>query len=384
MTRWQLYALYGVLLTGALSLGLAAGSAPPELAVPSVGNPTAPGVEVLKTYLTERGADVEVAKQLPEVLPPEVSTWVIVAPQGHDYAEQETQRLLDFAQAGGRLVYLAPRSANAQEPLNKALGVKRSHDWLPAPGLADVGDATGASLDVAVPVGPLTGLKSLRVSQRPVLSLTADDAVPLTRPAALWLRRVGEGEVWVAAGADLAENKRLDLADNLAFWEQLASEGPLVFDESHQLARAHSSSGRNIYAFGAQLLLVGVAWAYARGKRMAAPRSRQRDHHRASTEYIDSMAQLLQRARVEPSLMAELGDTTRRTLTEALGTQPQLPVADLARVFAQRTGQSASQVSAFFDFIEAHSQSADSKTYWEASRQAAALEAFARGRRTQS
>ncbi|MBX7116454.1 MAG: DUF4350 domain-containing protein [Myxococcaceae bacterium] len=384
MKKWQLYALYAVLLVGALALGLAAGGAPPELAIPSVGNPTPPGIEVLKTYLTERGHHVEVAKQLPEVLPPNVSTWVIAAPQGHAYSEQETQRLLDFAGAGGRLLYLAPRSASAQEPLNKALGVKQSHDWLPPPGLADVGDAAGASVEIAVPVGPLAGLTSLRVSQRPLLSLTADDAVPLTRPAALWVRRVGEGEVWVAAGADLAENKRLDLADNVAFWEQLAREGLLVFDESHQLAREHSSTGRNIYAFGAQLFLVGLAWAYARGKRMAPARSRQRDHHRSSTDYIESMAQLLKRARVDSGLMTELSDTTRRALTEALGTLPQLPVADLARAFEQRTGQGAAQVSAFFDFIEAHRQSADSETYWEASRQAATLEAFARGRRPQS
>ena len=48
-------------------------------------------------------------------------------------------------------------------------------------------------------------------------------------------------------------------------------------------------------------------------------------------------------------------------------------------------GQKADQLPGYrLIEVEAHRQSADSETYWEASRRAATLEAFARGRRPQS
>ena len=51
----------------------------------------------------------------------------------------------------------------------------------------------------------------------------------------------GKGEVVALAGSDLAENRRLALGDNLAFWLALASRGRVYFDEYHHQIPADQS-----------------------------------------------------------------------------------------------------------------------------------------------
>jgi len=101
-------------------------------------------------------------------------------------------------------------------------------------------DAGGTTVDVWLAAGPLRGLSALRVSQDRGLRMNHDDAVPLAGlggAVAVWRWPLGTGEVYVLAGADLAENRRLELLDNLRFWDALAARGPLLFDEyHHQLA----------------------------------------------------------------------------------------------------------------------------------------------------
>jgi|CXWL01.1.fsa_nt_gi hypothetical protein len=378
-TAW-VYVLYALVLVAALGLGLASTSAPPEYAVPSIYNPTPPGVEVLKTYLEEGGRRIEVWRELPQLVNPELRTWVIIAPTGKEYSQAEVELINGFVAEGGRLVYLAARAPRSQTHLDKWLQVKMNSSSLPLPNIPDIADVAGTELAITVPAGPLQGLKTLRVSQQPIVSCESDDALAVTRPPALWFRAIGKGEVWVGSGADLAENKRLDLADNLTFWDRIASDGPLAFDESHLIAPEPSTSGRNVFAFGGQLLLVGLVWAYARGKRMAPARPAQRDHHRSTYEYIASMAQLLRRARVENALLRELGLSTKRCLSEALGVTSALPLDELAREFELRTAEPASAVTAFFEFVEANREGADADTYLKASCQATALEAAALGK----
>lgn len=380
------YVLYGTLVAIAVTTGLASSTGRGEEGtLPSVSNPAAAGAEVLKTYLAEKGYSVEVWRESSEAHA-HVRTRIIVAPSGRPYSQEEVEQLKQFVEAGGRLVYLAPRDLRAtrepsvQPDLDKWLRVKWGKESLPLPRIPELGDVDGADLKVILPLGPLHELTALRVSQEPLAFLDTDDAIALTEPPGLWFRRVGNGEVWLGSGPDLAQSKRLDLGDNLTWWERLAAQGPIAFDESHLLPPVLTTSASNVWAFLAQLLLVGVAWAYAKGKRMAPPRSRARDHHRSTHEYISAMAGLLKRGHVERELLSELRATTQRSLAEALGVSPQLPVKELAREFALRTGRDEAQVMRFFDSAAANAGAADASRFFEASRQAALLEAAARGK----
>jgi hypothetical protein len=82
----------------------------------------------------------------------------------------------------------------------------------------------------------------LRVSADKTLVVVDGEAV--TDRGVLWTRRIGEGRVWLSAGADLAENARLELADNARFWSQLPS--PIAFDETHHRATRERISRHRI------------------------------------------------------------------------------------------------------------------------------------------
>jgi hypothetical protein len=108
----------------------------------------------------------------------------------------------------------------------------------------------------------------------------------------LWWRALGKGEMWIGAGTELAENARLELDDNLAFWAALAARGPLAFDESHHAALPAPALSANLKACLAQLLFCALAFVLAFGARLGPPRPTPQVRHRSTLEYVASMAAL--------------------------------------------------------------------------------------------
>jgi hypothetical protein len=342
-------AIYGVLVALALALGLAANRAPPQATtVPSVDNPGPLGLRALYLYLQESGAPVSALREALDApgIPEGVRTLVVAAPAGRPVTEAEAEALRKWVSQGGTLVYLMSRTTKARQP--------HLDDWLristgPMPPPDSEGlppkerDLTGTTVRVWVPVGAARGLERLRVSLDQGVTVGRPEAVPLAGAkgaAVVWRVPEGRGEVYVLAGVDLAENRRLELLDNLRFWDALAARGPLAFDEYHQSVgpKPEPPSARALWVFVAQGLVVGLLYAVSRGTRFGPPRPRQQEKHRSALEYVRSLGWLARRSKVERELVPELARQLRRRMHERLGIPLTLPEDEAARLLEQTCG----------------------------------------------
>jgi hypothetical protein len=341
-------AIHGVLVALALALGLAVNQAPSPPQVPSVDNPGPLGLRALYLYLQESGAPVSALREALDRpgLPEDVRTVVVAAPSGRPVTEGEAEALREWVSRGGTLVYLASRDAKARQP--------HLDDWLrlsEGPMLAPDSeglpprekDLTGTTVRVWVPVGAARGLERLRVSLDRGLSVGLPEAVPLAGAkgaAVMWRVPEGRGEVYVLAGADLAENRRLELLDNLRFWDALAARGPLAFDEYHHGAapKQEPPSARALWVFVAQCLGVGLLYAVSRGTRFGPPRPLVVEKHRSALEYVRSLGWLARRAKMERELVPELARQLRRRMHERLGIPLTLPEDEAARMLERTCG----------------------------------------------
>jgi hypothetical protein len=353
MKTARLVAFYSVLVTLALALGLATNQSTPPSPRPSVDNPGPLGLKALSLYLQESGARVSELREAFDdaSLSEELRTVVVAAPTGRSVSPAEARALREWVSRGGTLVYLASREARTRPsalndwlPLSEAPVVPSSAEGLP-PGEKDL---TGTTVRVWGPVGAARDLERLRVSLDQGLTVERPEAVPIAGArgvAVVWRVPEGRGEVYVLAGTDLAENRRLELLDNLRFWDALAARGPLGFDEYHQGVEParEPPSTRALWVFVAQMLAVGLLYAVSRGTRFGAPRPLSEERHRSSLEYVRSLGWLARRAKVERELVPELGRQLRRLMHERLGISSELPEEEAARLLEQRGGLSAAE-----------------------------------------
>ncbi|QSQ26976.1 DUF4350 domain-containing protein [Pyxidicoccus parkwayensis] len=329
--------IFGVLIALALAVGLSTRADAPESVVPSVENTGAQGARALYLYLREGGRTVDAQTTSLESLSSNARTLVIAAPQGRPVSKEEVASLERFVRAGGTLVYLSPRELGKYQAALEDWLRLDSGPLMPASsrGLAStLADAGGTTVDVWLATGPLRGLANLRVSQDRGLRMLHDDAVPLAGlggAVAVWHRALGSGEIYVLAGADLVENRRLELLDNLRFWDALAARGPLVFDEYHHELAPPPPLSRGIWVFVAQVLVVGLLYAVSRGTRFGAARPLRQERHRSALEYVRSMGWLMRRAKVERELLPELDRSLRQLMQERLGIPLTLTDEDAAR-----------------------------------------------------
>lgn len=351
--------LYGVLVALALGLGLAVNQSPPPPRVPSVDNPGPLGLRALYLYLQESGAPVSALREAFDGagLPEGLRTVVVAAPSGRPVTEGEAGALRSWVSRGGSLVYLVSRDAKTRQPhlddwlrISEGPMLEPDSEGLP-PGEKDL---TGTTVRVWEPVGAVRGLQRLRVSLDRGITVGGPEAVALagTKDAAvLWRMPEGRGEVYVLAGADVAENRRLELLDNLRFWDALASHGPLAFDEYHHGAapKQEPPSARGLWVFVAQGLLVGLLYAVSRGTRFGPPRPLVVEKHRSALEYVRSLGWLARRSKVERELLPELARQLRRHMHERLGIPLTLPEDEAARMLEQTCGLPAADYLAARD-----------------------------------
>lgn len=328
MSRFGAWPLFAGLLLVALALGLAGGTEAPASVTPIVTNASPRGLKVLHTWLSERGADVRVGTGPLTDLPNDVATIVIAAPVAATFTDEDVAELQAVLEQGKTVVLMLARGTR-RRVFRPIINLKQA----PAATIAPLPlDGSGATVDVVTPIGPLRNVKSLRVSADPNLRALDADAIALTAPEALWARRIGKGTLFVSAGPDLAENARLGLADNARLWANLAADGPLYFDESHHQARALTASSTvNLWATALQFLFAAALFIIARGTRLGRPRAEAPPALRSSTEYVEAMARLTQRAKLEPELIEALRRQVRVTLQERLGIPLELTDAERAR-----------------------------------------------------
>ncbi|MCP3143360.1 DUF4350 domain-containing protein [Pyxidicoccus xibeiensis] len=384
MKNHRLTAAFGVLIALALAVGLSTREEGPESLVPTIANTGAQGARALYLYLREGGRTVESHAESLESLPTTARTVVLAAPQGRAVTQEEVLALDRFVQQGGTLVYLSSRELGKHQAALE--------DWLRLetgplmPGSSrglgsNLADAGGTTADVWLAVGPLRHLSALRVSQDRGLRMGHEDAMPLAGlggAAAVWRWPLGKGEVYVLAGADLVENRRLELLDNLRFWDALAARGPLLFDEYHHQLAPPPPLSRGIWVFVAQVLAVGLLYVVARGTRFGAPRPLSIERHRSALEYVRSMGWLMRRAKVERELLPELDRALRQQMQERLGIPIGLSDADAARLM-ERGGNDYLEAKA--DLTRTHAQAAiPPADYARVARRYAHLERMVTGR----
>ncbi|MBN1204495.1 MAG: DUF4350 domain-containing protein [Myxococcaceae bacterium] len=335
---------FGVLIAVAAALGLAARQAPPQSTLPSVDNPGPLGLRALYLYLREGGADIAAHRDSLETLPSQLRTVVIAAPQARAVSSAEVEQLQRFVRAGGTLVLLTSREKEKGQPaLEQWLELERG-SLLPASsrGLPDgAQDLAGTTVQVWLPAGAARGLSGLRVSRDLGVTVGLPEAVPLAGledTIALWRLGLGQGEVYVAAGPDLAENRRLELLDNLRFWDALAARGPLAFDEFHHSEAPPPPLSRGLWVFALQCLAVGALYVFARGTRFGAPRPQLPERHRSALEYVQALGWLARRARVERELLPEMARHLRQLMQDRLGIPLALSEEEAARMLEQRCG----------------------------------------------
>ncbi|RKH90367.1 DUF4350 domain-containing protein [Corallococcus sp. AB045] len=344
MRNTRVAVVLGLMIAVALAVGLASHEAPPDSPVPSITNPGPLGLKALFVYLQERGRDVSAQTSSLDSIPAGTRTLVIAAPQAQPVTKEEVAALERFVRDGGTLVYLSPHALGEHQP-----GME---DWLhivsgPLPGTNHQGlasewvDPAGVTVDVWLPAGALRDLSLLRVARDRSLRVDHEDAVPLAGlggAGVLWRWGLGQGEVYVAAGPDLAENRRLELLDNLRLWDVLAARGPLRFDEFHHAVITRPPLSQGLWVFIAQSLAVGLVYVVSRGTRFGAPRPVRVERHRSSREYVRSLGWLMRRAKVEAELLPELDTGLRRLMHERLGIAPSLPDAEAARLLEETCG----------------------------------------------
>jgi hypothetical protein len=329
---WFVYAAL-IAVGAALAVASRGGGDTPFL--PSVGNAGPTGTRALYLYLKEAGRPVLEGQAPFTELPPDVRTVVIPAPTTRELERAEVEALERFVEDGGTLVYLAPR------PLGR--GQASLESWLELEGgpalpagaddaIGDVEDPGGTTARVWLPHGAMAGVTRLRVAADDGLGAMPGWAPVAGREGAVavaW-KPLGKGELWAIAGPELLENRRLELLDNLRFWDQLSAAGPMLFDEYHHQAVPPPPMSSGVLVFGLQLLACAALFAFARGSRFGPARPEPLERHRSSLEYLQSLAWLTRRARVEKELVAELGARLRVLLHERLGLSPSMPDAEVA------------------------------------------------------
>lgn len=335
MTRW----VWGLALMLALFAGVTALSRPAgaDSPIPSLDNPGPLGLQVMATWLREAGAQIEPHDRPLTELPPETRVVLIAAPEQEELQPAEVERLQAFVAEGGTLVYLAPR-LRVQPAMNHWLGI------VPGKSLRATGDGFarhdvgGVSVDIELPGGPLTGLRSLRLSADSTVELHREEAVPVTTKNALWWLKEGRGEVWVAAGPDLAQNARLELGDNAAFWSRLSAKGPMRVDEYHH----HVGASRVPWSLTAavlQLIFVALIYVWVSAPRFGPPRDPPQTRVPSSLEAVRAMSTLYAQAKVDDELTASARDQFRRKIAESFGIPRSWSWAEVAQELARRTGR---------------------------------------------
>ncbi|MEW5738277.1 MAG: DUF4350 domain-containing protein [Myxococcota bacterium] len=344
MTRARWWLALGVLVALALAVGLAVGPDASDRQVPSVTSSGPKGLLVLATWLRETGVDVRAGDEPLTEIPPDVATVVLPSPTAAEVTDDEVKALRRFVERGGTLVALLPRGP-AQARLKRWLSA-RAGEVAPLSDVPGVRDLGGSTVAVRISGGALAHVAALRVSGEVTVTLDDEAAVPVTDPPALWWRALGRGEVWVSMGPDLAENARLELLDNAAFWAAVGRRGPMWIDEFHHQRRLDTAPPLHFVTTALQAGLLALLFVVARGTRLGPPREEPRQASRSASEYVTAMAALTARAGVEAELVAALKTRLRRTLHDALGISTSISWDEAARQATQRSALRAELVRA--------------------------------------
>ncbi len=337
--------IYAGLLAVALAVAVAASQkAHPTSMSASVRNPGPAGIRALYLYLDESGFDVRQSSVFPKPIPEQIKTLVVSQPRLRRFTDEELAEARLFLERGGIIVYLASNPLGAQVELDRWLGL-REGEWMQGESFP-VGAAKAEKSEAAVDwwaSGTSGGPRHLSVASARGIEVENTDALPIagSRSTAFgWWQSANDGEIWIFAGADFSQNSRIEEADNIEVWEAIAARGPILFDESHhRLApEAPDAAKRALWIIAAQFVAWASFFAYSRGSRLGPPRPEIIERHRSSREYLESIAWLTRRSRVEKELLREAMTRLRVAMQDRLGIAVSLPEDEAAHALQGASG----------------------------------------------
>jgi len=162
----------------------------------------------------------------------------------------------------------------------------------------------------------------------------------------------GAGTITILADPFIVSNGGINMADNATLAVNLlTAAGPVAFDEYHQ---GYGSGGNRIIeyfdgtpvvAILLQLIAVGALIVYSRSRRFARPLPGGEADRLSKLEYVDAMAELQQRTRAYDLALENIYGDFRRRTARTLGVDNMTtPRAELARLIAERTGRSSTDI----------------------------------------
>jgi len=156
----------------------------------------------------------------------------------------------------------------------------------------------------------------------------------------------GKGRIVLLSDPYIVANNGINRADNLqlAVNVVMGNGGLIAFDEFHQGRSATHNAliqyfeGTPVLAMCGQLALVGLMVIWSRGSRFARPLPLPVVDRRSSLEFVESMAELQQRARAHDLALENIYGRVRRVLVRHAGLSQNSPRKEIAARVATRSG----------------------------------------------
>lgn len=165
--------------------------------------------------------------------------------------------------------------------------------------------------------------------------------------------RYGEGRIVLLSDPFIVSNGGIRAEDNLQLALNIVRggsgsdaprRGVIAFDEYHQGYGATRNevlayfAGTPVLAFALQASLIALAILWTRGRRWARPLPVPRADRGSKLEFIQSMAELQERARAFDLAIENIYGRARRALARFGGARPDMPRGEIAAHVAARSG----------------------------------------------
>jgi hypothetical protein len=188
--------------------------------------------------------------------------------------------------------------------------------------------------------------ESVKVSPAPVVNFTGENGALLVEYPH------GNGRIVLLSDPFIVANNGINRADNLQLAVNVVTGpgGLVAFDEFHQGRKAAHNAliqyfeGTPVLAICGQFALIGLMVIWSRGSRFARPLPLPTVDRRSSLEFVESMAELQQRARAHDLALENIYGRVRRALVRHAGMNHNSPRAEIAARVAARSGLSAQKL----------------------------------------
>jgi hypothetical protein len=162
----------------------------------------------------------------------------------------------------------------------------------------------------------------------------------------------GNGRIVLLSDPFIVANNGISRADNLQLAVNVVTGngGLVAFDEFHQGRSATHNAliqyfeGTPVLAICGQLLLIGLMVIWSRGNRFARPLPLPKVDRRSSLEFVESMAELQQRARAHDLALENIYGRVRRVLVRHAGVNNNSPRSEIVARVAARSGINAQKL----------------------------------------